>query len=519
MAMQPIQFGPFKSGMVNTTDIAAIPDDALYECTNFDFDIDGSLVSRPPIVPFAAPPTGHEDDDSQPHGYYVRDDGVTSLVVTVGDATFLLGVASKVWTQIWDKPASGFVQYNNKVVLISEVAAGGYWEAGTFTATPTMPLGSQIVFYQERLWAYGQKGTALSTTVWFSKLTVISPPSTIWDWAPSDDFFLVGPGDGQWITNIVADSNALLIFRNLSTWQFTYPTSPLQGTLRQLNPTVGAENKHSVVRYESYYFVLNQGYLYQFINYQYYPLNMKKVNLERTTLSNGLAADYRVSLFGTKVIVWYLGSTFVYNIITGTWSRWVSIQTRGAQFFMMPPDPTQGDARVALAVSGENDRFGVFRIQEDPLALPPGEEMDCFVQTKAYALEQSSRHKRLTLWMAEITSANGATGYLSPSGLPIDGVDWDSMADPTLAPDGWDTLAQGTWDNPLILSTNIVDPVPFPAQGPFRQVIKFVRDIRFIRTYFEVRIPNDGTVRTGPVRIYSITPYLRIAAGTSKKVS
>ncbi|MCC6855871.1 MAG: hypothetical protein IT189_07400, partial [Microbacteriaceae bacterium] len=252
--------------MADVAEEATIADDELSLVVNMEQDIDGSLVSRPAIIVDSTGPTGIGSNlDIKPLGYYVRDDGVTFLVAAVSTYTYLYNIDTKVWTQIWTTAASSFVQYDNKVVLISTTVAGGYWEAGSFTSTPTMPLGQQIVFYQDRFWAFGARGTGDSTTVWFSKLTVISPPSSIFTWATSTDFFTVSEGDGEWITALVPDTSALLIFRNSSTYQFTFPSAPSSGTLRVLSKTIGTENQWSIVAYESYYLAFSAGFLYQFI--------------------------------------------------------------------------------------------------------------------------------------------------------------------------------------------------------------------------------------------------------------
>lgn len=501
--------------MADVAEEATIADDELSLVVNMEQDIDGSLVSRPAIIVDSAGPTGIGSNlDIKPLGYYVRDDGVTFLVAAVSTYTYLYNIDTKVWTQIWTTAASSFTQYDNKVVLISTTVAGGYWEAGSFTSTPTMPLGQQIVFYQDRFWAFGARGTGDSTTVWFSKLTVISPPSSIFTWATSTDFFTVSEGDGEWITALVPDTSALLIFRNSSTYQFTFPSAPSSGTLRVLSKTIGTENQWSIVAYESYYLAFSAGFLYQFINYRFYPLNVKKIAFKRTTLPNPVQYDIRVSIFGRRVMVWFYGSLYVYRLVTSTWSTWDSPLTRAGHFLTIPPSSLSGESRSALAVTGENNSSlkSLYRVEEEVLGTGSGELMTCHIRTKSYNFGEPAQYKRLMWWSIESRSSTGVEAIAHPAALPDGGTTWNDMEG-----EPWSSF--GTWNNPLIQPVTYVDDVAFPTAAPTSTVTKIRTAIRFLGLLFEVFIDTYGTSATGPVRIYGITPYLLVEAGVSRKVS
>lgn len=509
----PVPLGPFTGGMNSHAEIATIADDEVALLENFEIDTDGSLKSRPAII--AEQTTGIVTGDIQPLGYYVRSDGETFLVATVaGTGTRIYQLSTKTWTTIWATVASSFVQYDNKIVLMSTTAAGGYWEAGTFTATATMPLGEQIVFYQERFWAFGAQGTTDATTVWFSNLTVISPPSSIFTWTTASDFFTVSKGDGEWITALVPDTNALIIFRNSSTYQFTYPSSPFQGTLRPISKTIGADNKWSVGAYESYYFVLNAGFLHQFINYRFYPLNTKKIDFDRASVTNPLMFDIRVSIFSRRVIVWFFGAVYVYSITTSSWSTWVSPLTMAGHFFTVPPSSITGEARVALAITGEDDAAlkKLWRIEDDVLTTGDGETMQCVVRTKAYSLDESAQYKRLFYWAIDNRTSIGLDAIAIPLTFSSTGTTWNAMEDYN-----WGDF--GTWNNPLVDETTYPDSINFPTLAPVMEVVKVTAAFRFLRVYFEIYMTCDGTSSTSPTRIYSIVPYMKVKAGVSAKVS
>lgn len=515
MAGQPTLLGPFKGGMDNWSGQSTIADDELFLIENGEIDTDGTIVSRPALVieETVSPHTG----TLQPLGYYVRNDGETFLVVATAVDTQIYQLSTKAWTTIWSNAATSFVQYDNKIVMCSGTVTGGYWEASVFTAAPTMPLASQIVFYQERFWLFGVKGTANATTLWFSNLNVISPPSSIFTFDQVNNFITISRGDGQWITCLVADTNALIIFRSGSTYQFTYPNAPSSGTLRPLSKTIGAENKWSVVFYENYYLVVSQGYLYQFINYRYYPLNTKKIIFSRASLAGGLLVDIRLSIFGRRAILWFYGSVYVYNLVTASWSTWTSPTTSAAHYFTVPPTSTSGASRTAIVITGENiaGKMRLWRISDDPISS--GTLLESFslhIVTKAYQLDKASNIKRMMWWALSVLSAKGAEGIAHPVIIPAGGVTWNLMAATT-----WNVLTQGTWNNPLIIAPVYDDNVVSPTSAPQQQTIKVTAAIRFLAVYFEVFIPLDGTVRTSPARIYSITPYLKVKATVTAKVN
>lgn len=515
MPGKPQKLGPFSAGMNNAGDVTTIPDNAVSVATNFDFDIDGFLIGRPAIVTeFASPVTGENVNGL---GYYVRFDGETFLVATTNSLTWIYQLSTQVWTQIWTSPASSFVQYDNKVVMISPTVVGGYWEAGVFTSTPTMPLGQQITFYQERFWAFGAKGTSNATTIWLSDINVITPADSIYTWQPSINFFTVGKGDGQWVTGMLADTSSLIIFRNRSTYQFTFPSTPLQGTLRVLSATIGTDNQFTFGRYQDFYLVLSQGFLYQFINYRFYPLNTKLIKLGGAQLTGGQLYDLRLSIFGARVIIWFQGALWVYNIVQNTWSQWSSPTTSAGMFWQIPPAALTGGARQALVTCGENtsSKWKLYRISEDPLpASSPGESITAHVRTKAYTLDEPAQYKRLFMWTVQAETASGLTGVATPIAQPTSFTTWDQMA-----LSDWDTLAKGSWDNPLLTVVQITDNIAWPTSAPVLIETKLIQGLRFLSIFFDVTLVFDGTTKTSPAKIYAITPYMLIKRGLMKVVT
>lgn len=514
MPFEATKLGPFTGGMNTRQKLDSIADDQVSLLQNMDTEPDGSFTSRPAIVQeWAAVGT---PVSIVAHGYYVRDDGEIFLVATIDNATTqIYSVSAKTWTTIWSTAASGYVQYDNKIVLCAETGPGGHWEGGTFTADATMPAASGIVLYQERLWAFGKKGTTDQATLWFSNITAISPPTSIFTWTTASDFILVNDGDGQWITALLPTAQGLYIFRNQSTYNWRYPSAPISGTLSMVDATIGADNQRSVGRYETSYYVLNRGYFYEFLNGRYWPTSMDSVSLETGAVLGGLAAEVRLSIFGRRALIWYFGSLYCYSFATKTWSLWRT-NTYAAHYLELPTVPPGTDARRALAISGSTDpsTWKLYSIDEAVLQGGDGEMFTCMVRTKAYSMDQPLHFKRMSWWGAELRARGDVTGGVFPVAVPeVSEVTWLDMEDY-----GW--LDFGTWLNPLVKTQTIADVAVDPS-GPSttRVSVRFGHDVQFMNAYFELTFTCDGTIRTGPARIFSMTPYLSLRGTVTKKVT
>ena len=118
------------------------------------------------------------------------------------------------------------------------------------------------------------------------------------------------------------------------------------------------------------------------------------------------------------------------------------------------------------------------------------------------------------MWTVEIASSDGIDAYLHPLALSGSGVTWDDL-------DGvsTDVLDQGNWDNPLVVSATVIDEVTYPTQAPVRQLIKLHGPRRFLRVMYEIRKEVDGTSRSVPFRVYTMTAYLMMRGKTKDKVS
>lgn len=337
MPGQAVKFGPFTGGLNNSSDIANIADDEVWLCENLDMQINGSLKSRPGSTEaFATTGTGY----FVPRGWFIT-----------SSATYLIMVNTANSRTIWSQPgvsnintltttfaASDVIRYDSKAYLIApvgEVDPGGYWVHNTFTAQANIPRGSLGLAHKDRLWV------AAASRINFSE------PGDFNDF-PVNNFFDVNPGDGEEITYMYSFDQGIFIWKNDSTYLFSYSADPADGVLQKISGEVGAANRYSVVPYENYFYTYHEGKVYEFLNYTYTQLNIKVTLVDGGTMTGELWANTFVSLFNNRLIVRYFDTVYVYNIFTKTWSTWVEgVDERLSPLFIVPRFDVAGEQPTA----------------------------------------------------------------------------------------------------------------------------------------------------------------------------
>lgn len=534
----------FTGGLNNYWDQASISDNELADIVNFEFSTNGALTSRPPIYPekngttLIVTPAADEPIDII--GIYVRQDGVRFLVVVTDDKTWIYNVAAKTWTQIATFRASDCTQYDNKIVLCSTTTSGGYWEAGTFTVTNMPHLGG-IELFQNRFFGFGVEGTSTANTIFWSDITTFGPGgalTSIWDWIDDTGNYYyveIGTGDGQWITAIAQGYNDIVIFRNRSTYRYSYGDTPEFGTMQAMQQDIGAESKRSVVKFENAHFVLSGGMLYRYQNWMYYPLNAQRVKFE-TYDDFDHRFEHAVSIVGRRCLVWHDGSMYSYNLDTETWSEWQS-NTRVAYFVTIPRKAEENTEDVFYGISGDVNPSGtgvtdycLYRIEDSITSAVGTESIRCSLQTKVYDFDTPVEWKRMFFWSADVQSALPIKAVVYPVALPeIEAtVTWDEISkdyDLETGYSTWDTLSKddpsdtvfGTWDDLKKPSGGIATIVNVPAtSNPLRTEIKLNQGLRFRRIYFELYLDCDGTASTSPAQVFSIIPMVGAKAKITK---
>jgi hypothetical protein len=536
----------FTGGLNNYWDQSSIADSELARLVNFEVTSNGALASRPPIwletnssgAPIVTPAVNEPFDVI---GIYVEAAGARSLVAVTDTKTWRYNVETKVWTQIATFRATDCTQFQNKIVLSSSVAgAGGYWEAGVFTNTPTMPALGGIELFQNRFFGYGKQGTNTANTVYWSDITtagIEGAGNSIWNWQDATGYYYVeiGAGDGQWITYLAQGYNDLVVFRNRSTYRFSYGELPEEGTMQVMQQDIGAENSRCVAKFENAHYVLSGKTLYKYQNWLFYPLNSERVNFETQTDFEP-RFEHAISIVGSRCIVWHGGKSYAYNLDTATWSEWSS-QKRIGYYITIPRQSEDDQEERYYAVSGDSDVNAAVGASDYFLArirdrIEPGtqsEEMICSLRTKIYDFATPVEWKRLYFWSADIATARQVRATVVPVALtetPI-AVNWDELSKDGNFDNGFynfDELSKenvsdetwATWDRPKTPGAveTVIDD--FPLGNLIRIETKLDQSLRFRRIYFELYLTCDGTVTTSPVQVFSIIPMVGVKAKISK---
>jgi hypothetical protein len=536
----------FTGGLNNYWDQSSIADNELADIVNFEFTTNGALTSRPPIYPetnsgsnIITPVAGQPIDII---GTYTVQDGTRYLVITTTSKTWIYNITTKAYTQVTTFKASDCTQYDNKLVLCATTQSGGYWEAGTFTTVATMPLLGGIELFQNRFFGYGVQNTTTANTIYWSDITTFGPAgqlTSIWSWKDATNnywYVEIGTGDGQWITAIAQGYNDIVIFRNRSTYRYSYGDDPAYGTMQAMQQDIGAENKWSVAKFENAHFVLSGGILYRYQNWLYYPLNAQRVKMGASTDPSNHRIQHAISIVGRRIITWHNGMLYVYNMDTDTWSRWETASD--IIYFVAAPRKTEDTAEQffygvsgVLSVTGTSvSEHTLWRIEDIPVSATGSEAFKCSMKTKIYDFDSPVEWKRLFFWGADVQSALPIKALVYPVALPEvqATATWDEISLDYPTERGyftWDALSQdnvgdavyGTWDYLEKPSGSIGSIISMPATGlPTRSEIKLNSGLRFRRIYFELYLDCDGTASTSPVQVFSIIPMIGAKAKVAK---
>ena len=526
----------FSGGLNNFWDESVIADNELPFLQNMAFTPKGALTSRPPIWPH---PTGDLPEVNVHFdmlGFYVTEAGVRYGVYTSPTKTYTFDLAST-WVEIWDHKASDFVQFQGFVIMSRYDGAGAYWGpngaqtwdgsawvTGLATETlATLPPAAGLELHQERLFAFGPQGTATQSVMYWSNITgeVSGSPEQDWRyWNVASAFSSVNSGDGQWITGLVAGYNDLTVFRNDSTYRYTFSALPEEGVMAKVQEGIGAESQQCIVRYENALIVLSGGQVYSYYNGVFQSLNDQKVRFESAVAPETLVVPYAVSVLGARLIVFYSGSIFVLQMKTGTWSTWVT--TTGFVYCRALvgvadsiEKAIEGFAISNNAITGDQN---VYRISDRLNPSDGAEEMVCSIRTKIYDFKTPNEWKRLYWWAAEVMAVGEVTARVFPVSIE------------TMTTSTWDHLGTFTWDElEAAIEYGFDNPAPFPFnvqtvstfnwKSPERLNLKLDHALRFRRVYFEIYITTDGTASTAPAQIFSLTPMIGTKAAISERVS
>ena len=525
----------FSGGLNNFWDQSVIADNELPFLENLEFTPRGALTSRPPVWVDGDETLPEDDVHFDLLGYFVKEDGNRFGIYTSATKTYTYNLVDT-WVEIWAHKAADFVQFHGYVFMCRTDGEGAYWGpngaqiwngsawiTGNDTeAIATLPAASNLELHQERLFASGPRGTATQSVMYWSNVSGEvdgSPEQDYRYWDVATSFASVNTGDGQWITGLVAGYNDLTVFRNDSTYRYTFSSLPELGSMSKIVEGIGAENQRSIVRYENAILVLSADQVYTYYNGVFTSLNDQKVRFEGKVAASTLAVPYSLSILGARLIVNYASSIYVLQLKTGTWSTW-STDT-GFAYTRVVPSPSDVIDKAlegwAISNSAAGGVSSVYRVCDYVHEGDGPETMVCSVRTKIYDFDTPNEWKRLYWWAAEVAAVGEVTAKIFPVSLETTTQStWDWMS--TFTWEELSTSIDGT-DNPAPFPFNVTTNTTFTWNRPERINLKLDHAMRFRRVYFELYINTDGTASTAPAQIFSITPMIAMKAQISERVS
>jgi hypothetical protein len=513
MPGQLVPVGPFIGGLNTFSDPAALADNELVECLNFELDLDGSLRSRPPIVDRGVSIPLDTTGNFLLLGYYYAPGNVPYLLGSDGlSKTYYFDGTS--WTLLTSTfAASAMTQFDGKAWLLAPVGSanpGGYWTpSGGFVADANMPKGNVIVAHKFRLWvAAGAGAMTNSTRLYFSN--VLGSPSF---WTVSPDFLDVGAGDGQDIVQVVVYYNTLLVFRTSSIYAFQYSSDPTTGTTSLIVPGVGLASRDAIVQYESYIYFMHEEKAYEFTNNRATQINIK-TTFEAVSEA-GLYQNYAVSIFNKRVLFSYFDTLYVFSLRTRTWTRWRSTE-HGAVGKVIEQETASGaitavlNSSVQVPLGGSRSAKTLFLTDE---TTSETENFTCVIQTKNFNYDASSIYKRLFWWGVDAMFRGEIVGQAVPITF-VQRVTWGDLLSTT-----WAVLLDFTWAQPLTDLFQAVTTRDTSGSSAIRKFVKMNKSFRFRQVYYRVTFETDGSLDSAPVRLFSLMTYVNPKQRVSKAVS
>lgn len=515
---QPVRIGPFTGGLNTYSDPSAVADEDAVELINFDVDLDGSLISRPPIKGIAAGIGGRYENRLL--GTYVTSAGVVYIIFackTSSDAPITS------WYKVSDGTvgnvvstfaATAMVQYQNKAWLVAppgSAVSGGSWDGTTYTTVAAIPKGETATVYKERIFVgTGARDTTNPSRVFFSA------PANPSSWTGTD-FIDVNNGDGQPIIAIYSYSGSVVIFKSRSTYVYAYESSPTKGQVQSVSASVGLENADCVAERENVLYVLFDSDLYSVSNWNWEMLNIK-VPFEYRNNNVGLTwINFCVSNMNHRIIVRYYDNQYVYNVKTRTWALWQSLYTMhniiespvvdtvtGIQTFFT------GNYGIKAAVM---TTANTLYITKDTYTATDSETFTCSVKSKVYSMNVPYSYKRLMWWGVDLLTKSKVDAVVTPvvygRAVRISDIKTQPISNFLTRPIG------GLLD----VDISVSDTADIKNPTGVRMFVKYLKSLRFRQVQFKLSSVLDGTTKTGPLQIYSVTAFVINKESINKKIN
>lgn len=559
--VQELKIGPYAGGINRYSDVSAIADDEMVDCSNFDIDLDGSLKSRPPwkllyglsttITTGALPPDSHQ----LMLGSFVFESVQFVIFNSCHTGTYaawiyyLGGVNNGTIAKIADGTYSNAIRYADDVYLTpgpeggtASLGTGQKYNLGTglVTALTNMPRGYAATVYKDRLWISGRRNIANNSRLFFSDLAVFGT-------FQGSSFFDINQGDGDALNDLLVYQDNLILFKDNATYVLSYDQGPAQSVLQQISTTIGVMGLRCVQSYENSIFVMQYNEVYEMTNYDYTRVSVKvPFEYDHTTPFEGQTSTVdewwkyaqSLSLIGDRLVARFYNRLYVYHLRLRAWTRWESGDesinyighairldntntdlNRGYESYVACSALGKVTDAAGLGVSGAwkaylkiyifQDRYED-TIQENGDITVSNVDINLSMTTKAYDVGLSHRFKRLMHWGIDCITGRDVTGTIFPFSIAYK-VTWAQ-----LHVYQWHQL--NTWGYPLFSVPSITQSQPQGA-GLARRFIRFPRSLRFRLIQFKVDMATSGNTSDGPARLYSLTSFISAKELVSKAVN
>lgn len=550
-AIQELKIGPFSGGINSHADKSAIADAEMVDCVNFDIDLDGSLVSRPPwqLLEFQSIGSSTTANNSFCYNnilgtmYY---NGVRIVVYQIVSINTV--VASSVYYYYFDGPNAGasviqtalpsvrwskIVQYDNVIYFIPlpDATGGGAsvnLDTGAVILIAGMPGGNEALVYKFSLFIGGGKSTNHSR-IFYSALADF----TTW---PGANFFDIAPGDGDTVQDFIIYQDNILIAKDTGTYVLTYDASPLQAIVRVVSNYVGVKGPNCLVAYENSIFFAVYTEVYEMVNYDFTRVSTKVPFQMDKTFSNPYGFSSTVwnhpvwmSNVTDRLVCRFYNTIYVYHLRLRSWTRYTSADANISNIgpiYEVERNTTASNSEnfrtfvastslnYTMDASGFPDGSGGFNrfaklfvmedryentYQENGNFIPAPVDISSSMVSKIYDIGVSHRFKRLMHWGVDLISARDVTGTLFPFSVAYSNT-WAQLATYK-----WSQL--NTWAYPLTAAPQTVVTNNI-SSGVLRRFIRFPKSLRFRLLQFQVDVVYSGNTTDGPARLYTMTAFI-----------
>lgn len=387
MPGKPITIGPFSGGLNNISLAGEARDSEVVDLINLDVTVDQALTSRPPIEAMAGstlPSTNtigwevlgvYRVSNSEWYMIVtVPTDGSTNVNTTV--KAYLSGIVGAGETVTVIKDCTGItnrvtsmVQFKDNLYFNVDAAAtdrGFHWKKGDSaggTTVSTMPRGSVMITWKTRIWVSGTGNAADGDTVWFSTIDSGGPHPDTWG---AQDFFNVAPGEGGFITAMLPSFNNLILFKNDGTWRYSFPADPSKGSVDKISGNVGCASRNTVVDFENYIYVYDQGRVYELVNSNYTQINRFVLFSLDAFSVDSVANGVEMSIVNRRLVVRYFNTVYTFSIDAKAWSQWRSYSGTPGRFYEMPADSNSAAPSQFISASRGTTQAASSNLIADP---------------------------------------------------------------------------------------------------------------------------------------------------------